>query len=52
MTQPDKEDGKPLPPAIELDGEALDIVTGGARPASVWKDGNVTGDDDWEKHNV
>ena len=38
----------------ELDDEALDQASGGQapRPGAPAKDGNVTGMDDWEKHNV
>ena len=44
----------------ELDETALDAVTGGKdapppkppKPATVWKDGNIAGDDDWEKVRV
>lgn len=41
---------QPETQAEELDDQALDEASGGKK--SVWKDGNVTGDDDWEKHNV
>jgi len=46
--------------AIELDERVLDEISGGM-PASLkaptaqkvqWSDGNITGMDDWEKHNV
>lgn len=50
MSDTDKRDQK----ARELDEKALDEASGGKapKPGSVWKEGNVTGMDDWEKHNV
>ncbi len=46
---------KPDQDAQELDERNLDEATGGTaprKPDSIWKDGNITGADDWEKHNV
>lgn len=44
---------KTAPEPVELDERTLDRASGGKapQPPAPGKDGNVTGLDDWEKHN-